>query len=81
MRIKGREYIEESLGAGMVRVRLITKPDGYHVDVNRARLRAWVNGTGYIQDMLPELSADQREFLMSGSDPEEFERLFGKEDQ
>lgn len=30
-----------------------------------------------IQDALPELNPDQREFLISGTTPEEWEELFG----
>lgn len=77
MKIKGREYLEEDLGAGVVRLRM--RPDGYHVDVDRTRIERWLRGSGYVQNELPELDADQREFLMSGADPAEFASLFGEE--
>ena len=35
-------------------------------------------GDGLIQHVLPELSADQREFLINGSTPEERSKLFNK---
>jgi hypothetical protein len=31
----------------------------------------------HIQDVFPELSADEREFLMTGSTPEEWEEMWG----
>ena len=39
----------------------------------------WREGRGLIQDCLPYLSADEREFLMTGLTPEEWERTFGEE--
>lgn len=35
----------------------------------------------YCQDHFPELNADQREFLISGTTPEEWERLFGGDEE
>ncbi len=35
------------------------------------------NGTEHIQNVFPELSADQREFLKTGITPEEWEEEFG----
>lgn len=34
----------------------------------------------YIQDFFPELNADEREFILSGSTPEEWKELFGEEE-
>lgn len=34
-------------------------------------------GGMYIQDAYPNLTADEREFLISGTTPEEWDRLFG----
>lgn len=39
----------------------------------------WLHGT-YIQDAMPYLSADDREFLVSGISPVEWERMFGDEE-
>jgi len=41
--------------------------------------KAWINGTP-IQDAMPYLSANEREFLMTGITSEEWEEAFGKED-
>lgn len=35
-------------------------------------------GTRHIQDVFPELSADEREFLITGATPEEWDEMFGK---
>lgn len=39
------------------------------------------NGTEHIQDVFPDLSADQREFLKTGITPEEWEAEFGSFDE
>lgn len=36
------------------------------------RVDRWANGEGLIQNMLPELTADQREQLLSGLTPEQW---------
>jgi hypothetical protein len=43
------------------------------------RLDAWKNGA-LIQDVMRDLDEDQREFLISGMMPGEFEALFGEEE-
>lgn len=46
--------------------------------VAQDRIEVWASGAGaLIQDAFPELNADQREFLMSGATPEEWEDMFG----
>ena len=42
--------------------------------------RVWRSGGGLIQNVFPHLSADQREFLMSGATPDEWAGIFGGED-
>lgn len=41
---------------------------------------AWCNGKGLIQNELHFLTADQREFLITGITPEEWDKVF-KEDR
>jgi hypothetical protein len=38
-------------------------------------IEAWDNGA-YVQDAFPTLNADQREFLMTGITPGEFDKMF-----
>lgn len=54
------------------------KPQSIRVDA-RAYLR-YANGTMLIQEALPMLGADSREMLISGTCPECWNDLFGKDD-
>lgn len=47
------------------------------IPVTQKQLDAWHGGM-LIQDAMPNLSVDDREFLISGATPEEWERYFGK---
>ena len=44
--------------------------------ITLAEYHAWESGT-LIQDAMPELSADQREFVMTGLTSEEWDSEFG----
>ena len=55
------------------------------VEVHLTRLQylnylKWLNGDAMIQELLPELSASDREKLMSGLGDEDFHRMAGGED-
>ena len=43
------------------------------------RIESWRTGDGNIQDVLPELNADQREFLMTGITAKEWDEQFPEE--
>ena len=45
------------------------------IDVTSEQLAEWTAGKN-IQDVMPELSADDREFLMTGITPEEWNDTF-----
>jgi len=45
--------------------------------VTDEQIRDWQNGT-LIQRAMPNLTAAEREFLMTGSTPEEWEEMFGE---
>jgi hypothetical protein len=47
--------------------------------LDRERFWRWQHDT-YIQEAFPELSADERELLISGTDNECFQRLFAEDD-
>ncbi len=47
--------------------------------VTPEQLEAWRQGV-LIQHVMPQLSAAEREFLISGVTPEEWEALFGDDD-
>ncbi len=56
---------------------LTDKVNEREIDVTPEQLNAWQHGDKPIQKMLPHLSVDDREFLMNGCTPEEWEEEFG----
>jgi hypothetical protein len=50
------------------------------LDVTEDQIYAWRNGGGLIQNVFPHLTADEREFLMTGMTQEEWEDAFCGED-
>ena len=49
----------------------------FSVTVRDADLAAWKNGM-LIQNAMPDLSADEREFVMTRITPAEWERMWGE---
>ena len=49
------------------------------ITATEEQLTAWGEGA-LIQDALPNLSDDDREFIMTGITPEEWDAAFGEED-
>jgi hypothetical protein len=49
-----------------------------NLDVTQEQLDCWENGE-LVQNVMPHLSADEREFLISGCTPAEFESLWPEE--
>ena len=47
-------------------------------NVNRSQIDKWVAGM-LIQDAMPNVSVDEREFIMTGSTPEEWDLYFNEE--
>lgn len=45
------------------------------IDVSQSQLDRWKAGE-LIQNVMPHLSADDREFLMTGLTPEDWEEMF-----
>lgn len=50
------------------------------IDCSEEQLNQWKNGA-LIQHAMPHLSADEREFIVSGMTPEVWEKIFGDEDE
>lgn len=50
------------------------------LDVTEAELNVWKSGTN-IQDAMPNLSANEREFIMTGITPEEWDAAFPDEEE
>ena len=49
------------------------------LDVTADQIKEWENGA-LVQDVMPHLSPSQREFIISGCTPEDFDLLFPSED-
>lgn len=49
------------------------------MDVTPEQLKRWEEGE-LIQDVFPHLSVDEREFLISGTSSEQWEKIFGEEE-
>lgn len=49
------------------------------IDVTQEQLERWQSGEDLIQNIMPNLSPDDREFIMTGITPEEWDDSF-KED-
>ena len=45
------------------------------IEVTQEQISSWENGT-LIQDAMPNLSADEREFIKTGITPEEWDSAF-----
>lgn len=50
------------------------------INVTDEQIEDWKNGT-LIQNAMPNLSADDREFLLTGTTPEEWKSIFGDDDE
>ncbi len=48
------------------------------INVTREQLDAWINGT-LIQNAMPHLTPDEREFIMTGITKEEWDEAFSGE--
>ena len=51
------------------------------IDVTDHQLRAWANGGINIQDAMPQLTPDEREFIMTGITPEEWQEYVAEPEE
>lgn len=58
---------------------LTGKVNTLDIDVTEAQMQAWKDGE-LIQRAMPNVSADDREFIMTGYTPESWDALFADED-
>jgi hypothetical protein len=56
--------------------RLTGKTSVMDLKITQAQLDAWVDGM-LIQDAMPQLPPEHREFLMTGITPDEWDSVFG----
>ena len=57
---------------------LTGKVHALELDVTQDQLRSWHSGE-LIQDAMPQLTEDEREFVMNGITPEEWTAIFGED--
>ena len=50
------------------------------INITQEQYLAWLDGT-LIQNAMPNISADEREFIMTGITPSEWEENFGEEEE
>jgi hypothetical protein len=60
---------------------LTGKQNTMDLPITEEQLGRWQRREGLIQNIMPELSAGQREFLMSGYTEEDWATLFPPEDE
>ena len=48
-----------------------------NINVTEEQVSRWRNHQGLIQDIMPDLTPDEREFLMTGTTREEWDEVFG----
>ena len=51
-------------------------PHTREIPCEEYQMRQYLTGQGYIQDIFPNLSADDREFIKTGITPEEWDAVF-----
>lgn len=51
---------------------------GYDLTVDLEKFNRWTKGEGHIQDMLPGLTIDERELLISGVCGKCFDKMFNE---
>ena len=60
--------------------RLTGNTSAMNIDITQAQLDAWVDGS-LIQNVMPNISADEREFIITGITPDEWDAEFGELDE
>ena len=53
------------------------KTNTLEIDVTHKQLEDWRAGKGLIQDVMPNLTPDEREFLMTGATANEWDEMIG----
>lgn len=51
------------------------------IPITEDELNAWLESNAFVQDFFPRLSANDREFLITGITPEEWGEFLGPEEE
>jgi len=57
---------------------LTGKTNIMQLDITLDQLHQWENGLGLIQDIMPNLTASEREFIMTGMTDDDWDEAFGE---
>ena len=57
------------------------KTNTMEINCTADQIRRYNEGQEHVQDIFPELSLEEREFLISGITPEEWDEIFGEEEE
>lgn len=60
---------------------LTGKTNTMDIPVTEEQLASWEVGGKLIQNAMPDLTAEQREFILTGYTPEDWEAMFGNEEE
>lgn len=75
------DWVERDGGMELTRVSIFTRNrNTMFLPIDFDRFARWRSGGGLVQNIFPELSPDQREFLMSGATPEEWAGIFASDE-
>ncbi len=51
------------------------------IDITEEQLKRWESGEDLIQNIMPNLSDNEREFILTGSTPEEWDENMKEDDE
>jgi len=75
------EYIAENKVLVHKKSMMTGKINNMLLPTNQGVIEYWLASGDLIQNVMPDLSAEQREFLMSGMTPEEWDEEFGYDEE
>jgi hypothetical protein len=76
--VKQPTWVRQSNGSMQAMRQCQVTGEKFIINVSEDQYRQWTGGK-LIQNVMPELNADQREILISGYTPAEWNKIFGKE--
>lgn len=60
---------------------LTSKTHEMDINITEGQLIEYLNGDGLIQNIMPNINADEREFIMNGITPQEWKDKFGEDEE
>ncbi len=61
--------------------RVSGKSHSMEIDITEEQLNRYQKGGEFIQNIAPNLLAEEREFILTGITPDEWKSIFGSEDK